>query len=440
MPRVPVCLVWLVVAACSTDEADLGDKDTPAAGDEEPAVRAGFAVRDVSPTGAEVASEQVYMGAYGFLTQRGAATGVHDPIHARTLVIEAGASSVSMTILDLPGMSNRVIRDIVARASADTGMDPETIYVGSTHTHSAPDLQGLWGGVPAEYRQRVIDLTIASIVEAHGALRDAELFVSTGTGPNRNRRGWEMTDDALTVLEARTPGGDPIATLVQFAAHPVKLGAINHLISRDYVGYTVDRLEEALGGPVLYFNGIVGDCSPNGGESEPGCDIFECEFQQAESYGMLVADAALDVLETEPTRLSAGVATSYESWDQVIGNAGFIGLHEAGHLDYETISIGEGAGVRTQGAYFRLGTELQGVAFPGEALTRTGLAIKEQMKAPHRLFLGLTTDSLGYFVREDEWGSGRNGGYEETVSTDETAGERSIEVIGGLVTADNQSF
>ena len=89
--------------------------------------------------------------------------------------------------------------------------------------------------------------------------------------------------------------------------------------------------------------------------------------------------------------------------------------------------------VDTQFTYFRLGKELQGVVFPGEALTRTGLDIKAPQKADYRLFLGLTTDSLGYFVKSDEWNTGHNNNYEETVSTGETAGDNAIRVLTELI-------
>ena len=52
----------------------------------------------------------------------------------------------------------------------------------------------------------------------------------------------------------------------------------------------------------------------------------------------------------------------------------------------------------------------------GEASTRLGLAIKNELKAPVKLFLGLSGGSLGYFIPADEWESGRNGNYEESVS------------------------
>jgi hypothetical protein len=200
----------------------------------------------------------------------------------------------------------------------------------------------------------------------------------------------------------------------------------------------VDALEQELGGGVLYFNGIIGDCSPDGGGSE---------YEGAETFGQMVADAALSAMQDFSLTVSVGMHVEHRTWNQDVTNEGFIGLHQAGILDYAIDEVptdaGPELGIRTQGGYVRFGNELQLVTFPGEALTRTGLAIKAVMKTDYRLFLGLTTDTLGYFVLPDEWmatqcGTGDcNGNYEETVSTGETAGQNAVDNLTALIAADS---
>jgi hypothetical protein len=70
----------------------------------------------------------------------------------------------------------------------------------------------------------------------------------------------------------------------------------------------------------------------------------------------------------------------------------------------------------------RIGEDVEGFAAPGEVLTRLALPLRASMGARHRLFLGLTHDTLGYFLPEDEWMSGRNNSYEESVSLGKHAG------------------
>ena len=66
----------------------------------------------------------------------------------------------------------------------------------------------------------VVSGAVKSLSNAFQALEPAELFVSRGTGFADNRRGYDYTDDEITVLDARSLDGDRLGTFVNFAAHP----------------------------------------------------------------------------------------------------------------------------------------------------------------------------------------------------------------------------
>ena len=113
-----------------TDGGDTDGGDTSGGGvDDVPrpqpseGFEAGFDVRDISPNDAELMLG-VYMGAYGAPEARGVATGVHDPVYARTVALREGDEEVIMTILDLPGLGNRYTRRIREDVAALTGLDP----------------------------------------------------------------------------------------------------------------------------------------------------------------------------------------------------------------------------------------------------------------------------------------------------------------------------
>jgi hypothetical protein len=428
----------LLLSACSSNET-AGRAAAPADGgraeggtgltDVGDVWQAGAGVADVTPTDEQIASRTLFMGAYGILTQRGPASGVHDHVYARTLVLRHGRDVLAMAILDMPGISNRVLHKISELVSDDTHIPQDAIYVGATHSHSTPDLQGLWGGVPEDYKTLVETKTAEAIGTAFRSAVPVDLMVSKGTAPNRNRRGWPFTDTELTVLDAKGKDGTRVGTLIQFAAHPVILGAENKLISRDFVGYLVDYAESELGGaPVLYYNGVIGDASPN-------YDGSATSFDKAEAYGKIVADVALGTLSSG-TKVTPGIYRDYEPWRQDVTNAAFQGLGKAGIIDYDAVFDAGTMGIDTQFSYLRLGNEVQMVVFPGEALTRTGLRVKKNMTSPFHLWLGLTTDSLGYFVPSDEWQTGRNGNYEEGVSTGETAADNAVRVLTTAIARD----
>src|SRR5690606_38308136 len=125
--------------------------------------------------------------------------------------------------------------------------------------------------------------------------------------------------------------------------------------------------------------------------------VYPDDFARAQAYGELLADLAIAAVDAaEPVEPS--MTWAHASWEQSVENLLFQLASTLGILQYDFETMGLSQKVTTQATYFRLGAQLQGVGFPGESLTRNGLAIKEAMKAPHRLILGNTGDALGYFI------------------------------------------
>ncbi len=391
----------------------------------------GVHVQDVSPSDAFL-DKDVYMGAYGAPYTRGPAQGVHDPIFARSFAVEGNGGGLVMSIVDLPGMGNQITRDVRKKVMELTGLSQAQVLVGSTHSHSAPDFMGLWGGVPGDYRAWLIDQVAMSMAAAWESRQPGELRVATGKAPANNRRGWGFTDDDMTILDAFDLEQQRLGTVVVFAAHPVVLGEDNKLISCDYPGYMVQSLEDSLGAPVALFNGTLGDATPKVPDG-----VYADDFARAEAYGQLLADIAVDILAAPTPVEPPELDYSHAEWEQTVDNALFKLASVLGILMFDFEMNGLDQKVTTQSTYFRLGAQVQGVAFPGESLTRNGLAIKEAMLAPHKLLLGNTGDALGYFIPGDEWQTGKNDNYEESVSMGKTAGDNARDNIVPLIEAGN---
>jgi hypothetical protein len=135
----------------------------------------------------------------------------------------------------------------------------------------------------------------------------------------------------------------------------------------------------------------------------------------------------------------------------VLGKAGglraaSLALHAAGRGDLAQIvaalqGISERQLVHREGrtflpthcGYLAIGSDVEAVVAPGEVMTRLALPLRRAMSAPHRLFLGLTHDTIGYFIPEDEWMTGRNNNYEESVSMGKHAGTVLSEALLELV-------
>ena len=389
----------------------------------------GVDTRSIDPTPGQLGS--IYLGGFGAPFAGGPATAVHDSLYARSFAIGYGDDGVIFTIVDAVGMGNQWTRAIRQSAANLTGLAPERIIVATTHSHGGPDFQGLWGGVGDEYRTKVIADVTTSMLTAWQTRVPADLSVTSSVADNNNRRGWEFTDDTMFVLQAHKQADAAlIGTMVAFAAHPVLVGADNTELTRDYVGYAVDAFEASTGAPVVWFNGILGDVSP-----KVPAGMYADDFEECDAYGGYLAEQAGLMLESaEPVDVE--FAVDYAEWEMPVDNALFNLAGQLGILDYDFIQNGLASSVITQTAYIRLGTQAQIVAFPGESLTRNGLAVKDAMTAPYKAVLGNAGDALGYFIPSDEWQTGLNDDYEEGVSIGQTAGDTTRDVMIELIDAD----
>ncbi len=103
-------------------------------------LRAGAAAVDVSPPDLPV----IVNG--GFLENH--ANTVHDPLQARALVLDDGATRLAIVVVD----SCMMPRDLLDRAKAlahdATGIPTDHILISATHTHSAPSAMGALGSSP----------------------------------------------------------------------------------------------------------------------------------------------------------------------------------------------------------------------------------------------------------------------------------------------------
>ncbi|MBI5285796.1 MAG: neutral/alkaline non-lysosomal ceramidase N-terminal domain-containing protein [Chloroflexi bacterium] len=413
---------------------------------------AGAAVASIAPRAEDLAAG-VYLGGFGSYRQR-RATAVHDEPRCRALALSDGTTAFVLAALDLVGASGPLLGAIRDEAARLTHLPPSAIVIACTHSHASPDMQGLWGGTSAAYEKHVARRAATAIAEAHDALAPVTASAATAAlrGVVRNRRGWTETDETLTSIRFTAASGAPVATLVNYACHPTASGPANTEVSRDWCGYAADAVERELGGVAVYVNGAVGDVNP----------AIDGDFEAARSLGEAVARRAVESLgasdpiggavrvRTEPLDLPMNFERLSQRVQDAVGRAApalsllgktgglraaSLALHKAGRSDVAQI-VAALAGMSerkmlhrdgrtylpTHCGLIRIGEDVEGFAAPGEVLTRLALPLRASMGARHRLFLGLTHDTLGYFLPEDEWMSGRNNSYEESVSLGKHAG------------------
>ena len=142
--------------------------DQPAASSAERVLRAGAAVIDITPTEFPVIVS-------GSFLERTAAD-VKDPLHARALVLDDGATRLAIVVVDTLLMPRDLIDKAKETAEQSTGIATDRILVAATHTHCAPSVVGALGtGVDEPYVKRLPDWIAQAIDEAAGNLAPARV-------------------------------------------------------------------------------------------------------------------------------------------------------------------------------------------------------------------------------------------------------------------------
>lgn len=393
---------------------------------------AGVAKVSLSPTQSQLDGKKLYMGGYGGYKTRGPAEGVsNDGIYARALAVKSGQDSLVFLTIDTTVIGNVILDAIRQGASSQTGIPEDHIVISATHTHAGPDLNGLWGGVPADYKQMFIENSIKAVVQATGQMKHATIITGSTTVPQelvKNRRGLGYTDRELGILQVQT-GNKTLATLVNFAVHPVVLRDDNKLLSSDFVGSFEKEIESKYGGTALFVNGDQGDVEPNVNWEIPVSE----QYKLAKNYGQALSKYVFEAVQKSKT-VSQGIAFQTQNVTFPVENLSFIFAKNIGLFNGYAAMRQEGLQYYFDSRISRITlgkgkNAVEMVTLPGEAVTNLGLNIRDLMPGDHKLLLGLTHDTLGYLIPESEWSTT---GYEETVSLGREAGDIVRRTIEGL--------
>jgi hypothetical protein len=393
----------------------------------------------------------IYLGGYGIGPMR-PATGV-DPyagINVRSVAISNGSDTVLWQIVDMVGFFARYrddlcdgcgILDIRRAIGAKTGLPLEAIAIGSTHTHGGADGYGAWGGLPTWYREQVRDAVIASALAAVDALEPATLTIGgldLRAFNNERRDHYYSTPDYGAVwLQARSaaPGrrGDVLATLVNYAAHPVVLGT-QTLLHGDWPAVSAKVLGADLGGVGLVFEGGLGNVSPAGARADhdhTGDGEID-DYDKVVDLGSRIAGAVAADIEHGGTALSTNdiravrVPITHPATNTVLVGGALGGL-----LDRDFAVDGDAAApggayewakqstsprrcvtvgplsIVTEVAAYRIGGLLTVVTGPGELFSNLTEVLKSKARAGaetggRTMVFSQTQDSLGYIIQSFE--------------------------------------
>jgi hypothetical protein len=354
---------------------------------------------------------------------------------ARALVVRKGAVTVGVVALDLLGFPS-VLGDRV-RAKVDR-IPAANILIGASHTHSAPDCYALPDGKGGHtgdlnYMDLVCGKAAEALNEAIDRLQPARIKVASGEAKGKiafNYYAPDLYDRRMGVIQAVSPEGKVIATLVNYAIHPEVLGNGIGVLSPDLVGPLCERIESRVGGLALFLNGaqggmITADNRDLDRPSDPlrGYWASTGSWEECVRIGHLMADEALRLIhdapeQPDPTLFCDAMVVRFpvESevmWAVVTGSP-LRYPHNEDHSINARINL------------INLGNT-QILTIPGEALPNIGFYLKRKMQGTHNLLFGLTNDAFGYILTKVDFRSFPRYDYVSRTSLGEMTGEILIE-------------
>lgn len=259
--------------------------------------------------------------------------GVHDPLHARALLLSSGETKVAFVSLELTSLPAEVVITLQEMVGKVTGLSPENVWISVTHTFSAPHFlpQHVCKTVAEQQKndllfQAIQTATNKAVTQAVADMSAARFGYGTGVcDVNVNRDlltaegGWlgcnetGPSDKTVSVLRFETLQGQPLAILFSYGVQPsvmdgVQMTAGGRLVSADLAGAAARFLEQMYGDevPVLFFLGAAGDQAPalkaryqyvNKDRHLQMEDIHEQGFILAEMLGKRLGQEVLQVAE-----------------------------------------------------------------------------------------------------------------------------------------------
>ncbi|GAB4146357.1 MAG: hypothetical protein Fur0037_14390 [Planctomycetota bacterium] len=324
-------------------------------------------------------------------------TGTADSLKARAIVFVIGDLRVAVVGIDNLG---------VMRGDADwiksgiEGFAAGNVFLCASHTHSAPDLVGIWGfyflstGRDRSYVSQLRASIARAVASALRAAAPARLVLGKAllppSGLVRNSNRPFVFDRRITVVRAEAlDDGRPLGTLLHLACHPEVLGRTNTLISSDFVGALCEEWRSRGLGQAVFVNGALGAMVTP--------DIRDRDAMGAQTMGRALADLA-------ETALGAGRAFGANEIE-VRRRDVYVPLRSAGlSLGRLTSVLGRdlyGGCARSSVGFLRIG-EFEAVAVPGEMEPVLAERLRRRLGLPGLVVFGLCDDEIGYLMRETD--------------------------------------
>ena len=365
--------------------------------------RAGVAKVTITP------GEPVWMA--GYAARTGPSDGALVDLHARALVLTAGAARLTIVTMDLIEIPDTLRELLVEGLRSAHGIKPEELLLNVSHTHGGPMVSAKtvadWG-LPAVWEKRAESYARELVTKVNEVVGRALSNAGPATlnysharcGFAMNRRistpgGFTLglnpdgpVDHDVPLLRIESSEKKLIGLMFGYACHNTALGPVRKLHG-DYAGFAQRKLEADHPETItLFLMGCGGDQDPQPRRHQ----------EDAEQNGLALASAVEAGLSTAPVQLGAMLSTSLEMCpvpfaplapraefaERAKSGDGFVSRHAQWVLKQWPNPEDQPADYRLPVQVVALGQKLTLVALGGEPVVDYSLRLKRELAAEGR--------------------------------------------------------
>ena len=337
------------------------------------------------------------------------------------------------------GVVASIVDEVAKRLKERHGVGRERLVVCSTHSHTAPQINGfapfIFAAPLAPQEQKHIDRYTGELTEkivevvgkALAARRPGRLSWAVGKAAVAGNRRVLMdgrwtgfgnqadgpVDHSLPILAAHDAEGKLIAVVANYACHCTTLGGNFNEICGDWAGYAQEDIERDHPGALAMITiGCGADANPNP----------RGELEMSRAHGRTIAGEVARLLKGELTPVSPAIACRLdridlpldrlpknEQWQAQLKQGGQSAHHAQSFLD----SLAKGEKLPTTVPYtistWTLGDDLAMVFLAGEVVVDYAIRMKDEFDA-ERLWITAYANDVPCYIPSKR--ILREGGYE----------------------------
>jgi neutral ceramidase len=313
---------------------------------------------------------------------------IHDPVYARSLVLEAHGQRLAFVSVDLAVFTSE---NVERTCQEKYGL--AQVFICSTHNHTAPSKPGKgpeYANLKAFYETQIVQVVglaltnmfparIAAgrksfpqlgfkrlIVREDGHARESWMGDDHYAPINPDRIPFGPVDNEVGVIRVEDTEGRPRAIVMNYACH-ADVVCLSFAISADYPGVATRTVEEAFGNGVvcLFVNGAAGNVAPlftvprRTGPDDP----FKTDYAPMERMGQLLAYETIKVAKSLSGKLGDTVIQQKDAELDFTGR-----FDKTKHIDVRLSTI-------------MINDDIVIAANPGELFAELGIDWKTKMQA-----------------------------------------------------------